>query len=450
MATTPAPRSWSTKLGASTLFLIAAASASVGPACGARTGLPVGKPTACTAFSATADVAPLDVFLMIDSSGSMDFKTAEGISKWSAMRQALGAFLVDPASKGLGVGVAFFPILDPSVPQNCTTDGDCGKQGACEIIRACLPTATDLCETDADCVALGQAGDSCLVLGRCENDLEQHCVPALTPDCGGTLGACLGEGICNNQSSCVVSAYATPAVDFQSLPLAATAVLAAMDAREPVGATPTLPALDGAIAAAMARTAAFPGHKAIVILATDGLPTTCDPAIVKKDLQSGLPALVAAAGAGLEGGVQTFLIGVLSPDEKVAAQQNLDTIAVAGGSKTALVISTSEIVSKRLVEALGEVRRSSEACEYAIPTTSGGELPDLAGVTVRLTPPGGQPTLAPRRASAAACDPASGGYYFDKDPSGPTPPGRIILCPATCDLFGDAQDRPIEVLVVCE
>ena len=46
--------------------------------------------------------------------------------------------------------------------------------------------------------------------------------------------------------------------------------------------------------------------------------------------------------------------------------------------------------------------------------------------------------------------PASGGYYFDKDPSGPTPPGRIILCPPTGDPFGEAQDRPIEVLVVCE
>ncbi len=131
------------------------------------------------------------------------------------------------------------------------------------------------------------------------------------------------------------------------------------------------------------------------------------------------------------------------------AQQNLDTIAVAGGSKTALVISTSEVVSRRLVEALGEVRRSSEACEYAIPM-NGGELPDLAHATVRLTPPGGEPALARRRASALACDPSSGGYYFDKDPSGPTPPGRIILCPATCDLFGDAQARPIEVLVVCE
>ena len=447
MRSKPAQGSWSTKLGATALLLVAAAS--IGPACGARTGLPIGDRAACTAFNAVADVAPLDVFLMVDSSGSMDFKTAEGISKWSAMRQALGEFLVDPASNGLGVGIAFFPILDPKVPQNCSTDVDCGVKGACEIINACLPTATDLCETDADCVAIGQAGDSCLTLGRCENDLGEHCVPALTPVCPGALGACLDEGICNNQSSCDVGAYATPVVDFQSLPLASTAILGAMDAREPVGATPTLPALDGAILAAMARTAAFPGHKAIVVLATDGLPTTCDPAIVKKELQSGLPALVAAAGAGLEGGVQTFLIGVLSPDEKAAAQQNLDTIAVAGGSKTALVISTSEIVSKRLVEALGEVRRSSEACDYAIPM-SGGELPDLTRATVRLNLPGGKTTLAERRASASKCDASSGGYYFDKDPSGPTLPGRITLCPATCDLFGDAQDRPIEVLVVCE
>lgn len=95
-----------------------------------------------------------------------------------------------------------------------------------------------------------------------------------------------------------------------------------------------------------------------------------------------------------------------------------------------------------------KVRTASEACEYAIPM-NGGALPDLSRATVRLTPPGANPTLATRRASAAACDPASGGFYFDKDPSGPTAPGRIILCPATCDLFGDSKDRPIEVLVVC-
>jgi hypothetical protein len=439
--------SLSTKLGATALLLTTAAA--IGPACGARTGLPIGDRGACSAFNATADVVPLDVFLMVDSSGSMDFKTAEGISKWSALRQALGTFLVDPASSGIGAGIAFFPILDPKVPQNCSFDADCGVAGACEIIRACLPTATDLCETDEDCVALGQSGDSCLVLGRCENDLAEHCIPAQTPTCPGGAGACLGEGICNNQSSCDVAAYASPVVPVELLPVAASGILAAMDARELVGATPTLPALAGVIETARARTAAIPGHKAIVILATDGLPTTCDPAIVKKDLHSGIPSLVAAASAGLDAGVQTFLIGVLSPDEKVAAQANLDAIAMAGGSKSALVITTSEMVSQRLLEALGEVRRSSEACEYAIPT-SGGELPDLARATVRLTPPGGKPTLAVRRASASACDAASGGFYFDRDPVGPTAPGRIILCPATCDLFGDAKDRPIEVLVVCD
>jgi hypothetical protein len=438
--------SWTTKLGATALLLIAATA--VVPACGARTGLPVGERAACTAFNATADVAPLDVFLMVDSSGSMDFKTAEGISKWSAMRQALAAFLVDPASSGIGAGIAFFPILDPKVPQNCSFDGDCGAPGACELIQACLPTATDTCETSADCVALGQPSDSCLKLGRCQNDLSQHCIPAQTPMCAQGLGACLEEGICKNQSSCDVGAYASPVVGIELLPASAPTILAAMDARSPEGATPTLAALTGAIETASARTAAFPSHKAIVILATDGLPTTCDPAIVKKDLQSGIPALVAAATKGLGGGVQTFLIGVLSPDEKVAAQANLDAIAVAGGSKSAIVITTSEVVSQKLLEALGAVRSASEACEYAIPM-SGGALPDLSRATVRLTPPGAKPTIATRRASAAACDPASGGFYFDKDPSGPTAPARIILCPATCDLFGDSKDRPIEVLVVC-
>ena len=39
-----------------------------------------------------------------------------------------------------------------------------------------------------------------------------------------------------------------------------------------------------------------------------------------------------------------------------------------------------------------------------------------------------------RRDSAAGCDPVTGGFHYDHDPSGSVPATRIILCPASCAL----------------
>ena len=70
----------------------------------------------------------------------------------------------------------------------------------------------------------------------------------------------------------------------------------------------------------------------------------------------------------------------------------------------------------------------------------------MTQLLVRITPPGGDATIwLVHRASIDQCGPAfnglapdgssvAGGFYFDRDPNGPVPPGRIILCPAICAL----------------
>src|SRR6185436_13797942 len=116
------------------------------------------------------------------------------------------------------------------------------------------------------------------------------------------------------------------------------------------------------------------------------------------DPSTGVPALVDAASAGLDQGIQTFLIGVFAPDEQSDAQANLDAIAAAGGTKSAFVISTNGMVSQELVAALDDVRKSAKGCEFAIPEAN-GVLPDLEHVTVRVTPPGQPPVTVGRRAS---------------------------------------------------
>lgn len=429
--------------GAAALFTAAVA------ACGARTGLPAPEPTECVSLSATAPIADLDVFTMMDASGSMEYATADGTTKWQAVRAALAAFFLDPSSEAIGASISFFPEVDPEVPAICAGDAACGVPEACIKYRVCLPDGGELCETDSDCVAAGFPGDTCQKLGFCELDSEQACLPDDGFGCGENQGVCLDAGLCDNHYDCKVQTYTSPAVDVATLPGGASALLGAIDARVPEGGTTTLPALSGAIEAAKAWTAANPGHKAIVLLATDGLPTNCDPALQDDMPQIAIQHLVDVAAAGAKSGVETFVIGVFNPDEQAEAAPNLDAIAAGGGTETAFVISTEEDVTERFLEALNEVRITSKSCEFAIPLV-GGELPDLERLTVRITPPGGEPVLIERVGSEGACDPATGGYYFDKPLGGDEPPGRVILCPASCDLFGTAKNRTVDLQVSCD
>jgi len=65
---------------------------------------------ACAATKETAKLVPLDIFIMMDQSGSMSEKTSSGVAKWDAVKSAVSAFLGEPASEGLGVGIGYFPI----------------------------------------------------------------------------------------------------------------------------------------------------------------------------------------------------------------------------------------------------------------------------------------------------------------------------------------------------
>src|SRR5687768_10741075 len=89
--------------------------------CGAKTGLFGGK-NECAFIDAEAALAPLDVFLMLDASGSMAANTETGVSKWQAVREALETFFVDPESSGIGATLAFFPVENLRVPELCAGD----------------------------------------------------------------------------------------------------------------------------------------------------------------------------------------------------------------------------------------------------------------------------------------------------------------------------------------
>jgi len=51
-------------------------------------------------------LAPLDLFLLLDVSGSMDYDF-----KWAGVKSALKSFIANPRFDGLGVGVQYFPLV---------------------------------------------------------------------------------------------------------------------------------------------------------------------------------------------------------------------------------------------------------------------------------------------------------------------------------------------------
>ncbi len=66
--------------------------------------------TACAAAHVEATGLPLDLYLMVDRSGSMDNSTNP--TKWESQEAALTSFVNDPKSTGLFIAMNFFPMND--------------------------------------------------------------------------------------------------------------------------------------------------------------------------------------------------------------------------------------------------------------------------------------------------------------------------------------------------
>jgi hypothetical protein len=206
--------------------------------------------SACAAESKKAEQLPLDMYIMLDQSGSMTDPVSGGGTKWDAVTSAFKTFVNQPGTAGIGVGIQYFPL-------------DAGAS-------TCSPT----CASDADC---GGQFFTC-VFGLCIN--------------------CVSGG-----DSCNSADYAKPDVEIAALPAAAAAFTASINKHNPTNSTPTSAALQGAIDHAKAWGTQNPNHVVIDVLATDGDPTECDT-----DLNN----INAIAAAGVNGTpkILTFVIGV--------------------------------------------------------------------------------------------------------------------------------------------
>ncbi len=178
--------------------------------------------SACAAESTKAEQLPLDMYIMLDQSGSMSDPVSGGGTRWAAVTSAFKTFVNQPGTAGIGVGIQYFPF---------TT---CG------------------CAVEADCGALGP------------------CI----------FGTCFGCALMSGGDSCIAADYAKPDVEIAPLPGVAGALIASIDKHGPTGGTPTSAALQGAIDHAKEWGMKNPNHVVIDVLATDGQPSGCDEDLI--------------------------------------------------------------------------------------------------------------------------------------------------------------------------
>lgn len=343
----------------------------------------------CASETVDGTGVPLDMYIMLDQSGSMS-DSVQGGTKWSAVTDAINNYMALPASAGIGVGIQYFPLDSGGMMCNpnpaCFTDSDCGPQGCGPCFGA---------------------------------------IPSVFP------GICMGA---LDNDSCDIADYEAPDVAIAELPGVAASITASMAAHSPAGGTPTAPALQGAINRAGLHAASNPNHVVIAVLATDGDPTSCTPTDIP-----GIQAL-AAGGFNATPSIITFVIGVGD------LEADLDAIAQAGGSNAAFIVDTTQDVEQQFIEALEQIKGTALGCAYAIPVPSMG-TPDFDKVNVEWTPPGGEPELFPYVAGPSQC-PANGHGWYYNDVSDPT---QILLCPYSCsEVEEGSEGGKIRIVLGCE
>jgi hypothetical protein len=225
---------------------------------------------------------------------------------------------------------------------------------------------------------------------------------------------------------CQAASYQTPLVPMQPLP--SPSFTSAIAGVSPNGGTPTLPALQGAIAYAQQNQTINPNSKVAVVLVTDGDPNDCNSTV----------ADVSAAAKAVASTVPTYVIGI-------GSVASLDAIAAAGGTGKAFVVSTTNPAQTAtdLETALAAIKGSTLGCEYQVPTAPAGQSIDFTKVNVIYTPSGGSPETLSYNAT---CGGNGQGWYYD-NPSAPT---KIEICAASCTSIEADKGGKVSVALGCD
>jgi hypothetical protein len=406
--------------------------------------VPPDKDKKCAEDIAEAKQTPVDLLLLMDSSGSMDNPLPR--TKWLMVRDALGAFIKDTKSGGMGVGLQFFPIVKE---KSCMGDNECGGFGSRPIFlcvkkavcadkgvtpatgKACTPTRA-VCAKNVACANVGR----CSVSGA-ECIMGQPCPGAPQGEtCNDMPGTCR-----DLQTSCTGAEYEKPAVEIGELPLAQPNLTKVLEDRVPGGSTPMEAAVQGALAHLAAHAAAHPGRRPVLVLATDGAPEGCmtnDAMAIANRLE--------AARTG-PSAISTYVIGVFTQNELMATQKVFQSFSMAGGTGSPFLLLPNEDLAQKFLQTLQEIRGSALACEFEIPPPKMGTL-DYKKVNMSFQGAGGTEEIL-YAGTADRCDPVKGGWYYDANPDSGGKPTRVIACPATCKRFKSEPTGRVELRFGC-
>jgi uncharacterized protein YegL len=226
-------------------------------------------------------------------------------------------------------------------------------------------------------------------------------------------------------NECSASTYAAPSVSLRPLP-DQTTFANAMNNNSPGGGTPTAPALNGAIQYAQSVQSSNPGDKVAVVLVTDGDPNDCSSTV----------QAVSNVAAGAAATIPTFVIGV-------GSVANLDTIAQAGGTTKATIVSTNNPAqtAQDFQTALNAIRGLTLSCEYQIPPPPQGETFDETKVNVVFTPTNAGPETLSYNQN---CTGGTGWHYDD-----PKNPKKIELCASSCGDVQKDKSGKIDIVFGC-
>jgi Mg-chelatase subunit ChlD len=229
------------------------------------------------------------------------------------------------------------------------------------------------------------------------------------------------------QTNCNPALYSAPTVAMRALPDAST-FRNAIGGTGPQGATPTLPAVQGAIQYAQSvQQSITNGGKVAVVLVTDGLPDGC----------GSTPQNVAAEAARVASTIPTYVIGV------GGALANLNTIAQGGGTKQAILVSDAnpQQTTTDITNALGQIKNAL-SCEYAIPAPPNGQKLDYNAVNLVFTPTGMQSSTLTYNKDCTG----GTGWHYDN----PNAPSRILICQSSCDAIKTASGNgKVEIQFGC-
>jgi hypothetical protein len=230
-------------------------------------------------------------------------------------------------------------------------------------------------------------------------------------------------------TSCRVADYTTPEVEIAPMsdPAQVQRLVDSIRKHAPTGLTPTAPALQGALDHAKSYSMSHPGQKTMVVLATDGIPTKCEPLGSYDIAQS----IAGPAFAGVPS-IRTFVVAAAT------GLSALGAISSAGGTGSPVVVTDPKTTSDLIRQSFQRLSRTNLSCSYRIPLGGDGGRtnPGLINVVIRT---GGVESTLKLFASSAGC---GNGWYYDN----PMKPENIMLCPTTCaDLF----NGELQIVVGC-